>query len=421
MSLEKKVKIGLLALAGNAACTSENYSIDLNGVTISEAVTDSEGIASFVEKNVPPGQTEEEVEVEVTAFDKPVENASVLYFDNVFSEGFFISSEGHAPQLYISLHNSDHTYSITPAPLQILHDSFQKEQSKPGAETFFSWAEANWDYTGCLNRDNMRTLMKPGAFLIKRLGIIETFGIAEDDFDEGVTYIEEKLPPGAVANMYVFISANYGFQTPTTTLAALDINFDGKCGSDAGSNQGGDDYGSGSTGSGGNDNNNNNNDEQNSSDCPGLLFCDEFDGTALDTNKWYANDNVGITVNNGWISLPNGSSITTPNNYLNSCADKSVKLYGIVDGGAITLGDGINLYLVDDVGELTCGNETAILRGIDGGLENYISFYKLPGTLSVSVNGTVASLPCNREVSLLQLTSGFDDLLEIDYVEVKCE
>src|SRR3989338_8904256 len=172
------VKMGLLILASNAGCTEENYSITLGGVKVSEAFTNSDGEATLVETILAPGQEEKEVEVEVTAFDKPVENASVLYFDNVFSEGFFISSEGHAPQLYISLHNSDHTYSLTPAPLQILHDSFQKEQSKPGAETFFSWAEANWDYTGCLNRDNMRTLMKPGAFLIKRLGIIETFGIA---------------------------------------------------------------------------------------------------------------------------------------------------------------------------------------------------------------------------------------------------
>ena len=417
MSLEKKVRLGLLIFASNAGCTEENYSITLGGVKVSEAFTNSDGEATLVETILAPGQEEKEVVVEVTAFDKPVENASVLYFDNVFSEGYFISREGHAPQLYIALHNSDHTYSLTPAPLQILHGSFQKEQSKPGAETFLSWAEANWDYTGCLNRENMRTLIKPGAFLIKAFGIIETVGIAEDDFDEGIAYIEEKLPPGAVANMYVFISANYEFQTPTTTLAALDINFDGKCADEnIGNSQGGNDSGSGSTGSGGNDNN-----EQNSSDCPGLLFCDEFDGTALDTIKWYANKDAGITVNNGWVSLPNGSSITTPKNYLNSCADKSVKLYGIVDGGEITLGDGINLYLVDDVGELTCGNETAILRGIDGGLENYISFYKLPGTLSVSVNGTVASLPCNREVSLLQLTSGFDDLVKLDYVEVKCE
>ena len=75
----------------------------------------------------------------------------------------------------------------------------------------------------------MLTLMKPGAFLMKKLGIIETFGFSKEKFDEGVQYIEDNLPESAVADVYVFIPYKHGFSASTTTITALDVKFSGGC------------------------------------------------------------------------------------------------------------------------------------------------------------------------------------------------
>ena len=64
---------------------------------------------------------------------------------------------------------------------------------------------------------------------MKKLGIVETLGISEDKFDEGVQYIEDNLPEGAVAEVYVFVPSKYGFSASTTTITALDVKFDGGC------------------------------------------------------------------------------------------------------------------------------------------------------------------------------------------------
>ncbi|MBI4147403.1 hypothetical protein HY494_02005 [Candidatus Woesearchaeota archaeon] len=392
MSLERKVIAGMLAVLNGTACNDENYSASLGGVTIYEAVTDSDGKAHFTEE-----ETGEEVEV---ALDPPVSDATILYFDNYLSEGFLISHPAFSPQLNIALHNSSHTYSLTPAPLQILHDGLQKEKSKPGAETYLSWAEANWEHTGCLNRGSLVTLMKAGVYLMKKLGIVETVGFSDDKLDQGAQYIEENLPESAVAEVYVFIPYKHGFSASTTTITALDISFSGECTDD---NPGNNPPGDG-----------------NGSDCGNLLFCDYFEGTAINSNKWNVINDNGIDVYGGWLSLPNASSIATQKGLGSSCPDKSVDLRAMLDGGSIYVGNGMGVSAVNDTGYLNCGNETKTIN-MNTGTENTISLYKSGGLLSLLVNGNASSIPCNQDITSLQITSGMNDLVEVDYVEAKCK
>ena len=187
MSLERKVMIGMFAVLNGAGCADN--SAKLGGVAIYEAVTDSEGKAYFTEE-----ETGEEVEVKVIIKDTdfPVADAAVLYFDNKQSEAFQISHPAFQPQLNIAEHNSDHQYPLSLTPAVIPHQGRGKEHSKSGAQKYLSWAEANWEHTGCLTRDDMVTLMKPGVFLMKKLGIVDeiaTLGFSESKFDEGVKYL----------------------------------------------------------------------------------------------------------------------------------------------------------------------------------------------------------------------------------------
>lgn len=390
MSLEKKVAIGFFALN---ACAPDNYVTTLNGVRISEATTDSEGKAYFREE-----ETGEEVEVSI---DPPVADANIIYFDNFLSEGFLLFHPAFAPQLQIALHNSNHHYSLTPAPLQILHNGNEKEQSRPGAQTYLSWAEANWEHTGCVNRDQMITLMKPGAYLMKKLGIIETLGFGEEYFDDAVQYIEDNLPESAVAETYVFIPSRYGFKG-TTTITALEVKFEGGCTTDS-------------------ENNTNNNpptNNQNNTDCSGMLFCDYFSGTVLDAGKWNVINDSGIEVSGGKLSLLNTSSIAAQHGFGNSCADKRVDLRSGSYLGSVYLGN-MGLSAANDTGILSCGEESAILN--IAGAENGISLYKSGGTLSALVDGLETSIPCLEEISYVQLTTGLNDLAEYDYVEVNCK
>ncbi len=397
MSLERKVIAGMLAVLNGTACSEENYSVSLGGVTIYEAVTDSNGKAYFTEE-----ESGEEVEV---ALDPPIPDAAILYFDNTLSEGFLISHPAFSPQLNIALHNSSHTYSLTPAPLQILHDGLEKEKSKPGAEKYLSWAEANWEHTGCLNRSSLVTFMKAGVFLMKKMGIAETFGFSDAYADRGAQYIEENLPESVTAEVYVFIPYKHGFSASTTTITALDVNFSGECSYDnSGNNPPGD----------GNGNNN-----PDTSDCGNLLFCDYFEGTAINTNKWNVINDSGIDVYGGWISLPSASSIAAQKGLGSSCSDKSVDLRAVLDGGSISVGNGMGVYAVNDTGHLTCGNESKTVS-MNTGTENTISLYKSGGLLSLLVNGNSSSIPCNQDITSLQITSGMNDLVEVDYVTAKC-
>ena len=50
MSLEKKVRIGMIAALTGLACTGKNRSAEVGGVTVYEAVTDRQGKAYFTEK-----------------------------------------------------------------------------------------------------------------------------------------------------------------------------------------------------------------------------------------------------------------------------------------------------------------------------------------------------------------------------------
>jgi len=418
MSLEKKVVIGLFGATYGIGCTDQYTSAELGGVTIYEAVTDNEGKVYFTEE-----ETDEEVEVQVVIKDTdfPVSGATVLYFDNQQSEGFLISHPAFSPTLNIALHNSDHRYPLSLTPAVIPHKGSGKEQSKLGAERYFSWAESwdesGWEHTGCMTRENMLTLMKPGAFLMKKLGIIETFGFSKEKFDEGVQYIEDNLPESAVADVYVFIPYKHGFSASTTTITALDIKLSGGCEyGDSGNNQAGDDYGSGSTGSGGS-NSGNNNGTGGIDDCSGMLFCDEFDGTALNGSKWNVINDSGIDVYGGWLSLPNASSIAAQNQFGSSCADKRVDLRTSAYGSSVFLGN-MGLSAGNTTGILSCNGEDA-LADISG-VENGFSLYKSGGLLSLLISGQVTSVPCSENISYVQLTAGLNDKVDVDYVRVKC-
>ena len=391
-----------VALAGTT-CTENTTKI--SGVTISEAVTDGEGKAYFTET-----ESGEEVEVRLVIKDTdfPVSDAAVLYFDDPDFKAFLLDHDAFSPQLQIAEHNSGHVYSLTPAVVPAPHNSHQKEHSKSGAEKYLSWAEANWEHTGCLNRENMLTLMKPGAFLMKKLGIIETLGFSEDKFDEGVQYIEDNLPESAVAEMYVFVPYKHGFSASTTTITALDIKLSGGCSYGNSNAPPGDDYGSGSTGSGGNNNND---------DCSGMLFCDEFTGTSLNTSKWNIVNDSGIAVSGGWLSLPNASSIAAQDQFGDSCKDKQVHLRSASYVGSVFLGK-MGLSANKDTGILACGGEDTLVN--IAGAENGLSLYKSGGLLSLLVSGEVTSIPCAEDISYVQLTAGLNDTVEIDYVKVKC-
>ena len=422
MSLEKKVSIGMFAALNGLAC-AENTSANLGGVTIYEARTDSEGKAYFTEE-----ETGEEVEVRlvIKGTDFPVADATILYFDGPDFEAFSLNHPAFSPQLQIARHNSGHQYPLSLTPAVIPHKGSGKEQSKSGAEKYLSWAEANWEHTSCMTRENMVTLMKPGAFLMKTLGIIETLGvgvISDDQFDEGIQYIEDNLPEGAVADVYVFIPYKHGFSASTTTITALDVKFSGGCSyDDFGNTPPGDDYGSSSTGSGGNDGNNGNGGSSNgqggsSNDCTGMLFCDEFNGTALNTSKWKVINDSGIEVYGGWLTLPNASSIAAQNGFGSSCADKRVDLRTSAYGSSVYLGN-MGLSAGNTAGILSCNGEDVLVD--ISGAENGLSLYKKGGLLSLLVNGQVTSVPCSENISYVQLTAGLNDKVDIDYVRVKC-
>ncbi|MDP3698651.1 MAG: hypothetical protein Q8R47_03620 [Nanoarchaeota archaeon] len=398
MSLEKKVMLGLLTALSGAGCTHKNNSAYLGGTAISEASTDNKGKAYFSQEGI-----DEKVEVEVTiaGTDFPVADAYVLYFDNSDFKSFLISHPAFQPQLNIALHNSEHLYSLTPAPLPFLYNkpAPEKEQSKPAAEHYLSWAKAHWEHTSCLNKKNMVTLMKPGAFLLKRSGIIETIGFSENKFDEGVQYIEDNLPASAVADVYVFIPYQHGFSASTTTITALDIRFDGKCAEKPSAQPG-----SGKEG-------------KSDNDCSGMLFCDEFRGTALNTSKWNIINDSGIEVYGGWLSLPNASSIAAQHGFGNSCADKRVDIRTSAYGSSIFLGK-MGLSAGKNTGILSCGKQSKAVN--IAGAENGLSLYKSGGLLSLLVGGQVTSVPCSENISYVQLTAGLNDVVEIDYVRVRC-
>ncbi len=405
MSLEKKV-LGLIAALNGAGCADENYSITLGGVVISEAVTDNDGKASFTEEG-----TDEEVPVELTISDTdfPIADATILYFDHPEFKAFSIFHPAFAPQLNIAEHNSGHKYSLTPAPLQILHDSSQKERSKKAAGRLLSWVEAGWEHTGCLNKGNMVTLMKPGVFAMKVLTVFETIGFSDRHLDQAAEYIEQNLPESAVADVYVFIPSKYGFRA-TTTITALDVKVSGECAYNSSGNQS-NDYGS---------NNESSNNTNGSNDCPGMLFCDYFKGTSLNTNKWNVISDMGIEVYGSWLSLPNASSIAAQKS-ITGCIDKSIELRGILAGGALSLGNGIELYTTPDLAKLVCG-ENEVNADVYMDTENIIEVEKSNGSLYLRVNGNAkAALPCLASPSSLQFTAGFNNLVEIDYVEVKCK
>jgi len=415
MSLEKKVSIGMFAAFTGIGCTENTTK--LGGVTISEAVTDSDGKAYFTEE-----ETGEEVEVYLTIdkTDFPVADAAVLYFDHPDFKAFSINHPAFAPQLNIALHNSEHLYSLTPAPLQILHlkPKPEKEHSKPAGEAYLYWAKSwktsGWIHTGCLNRKELVTLMKPGVFLMKILDVLETIGFSEDDVDDVGQYLEENLPESAVADLYVFIPYQHGFMGSTTTITALDVKFSGGCSYE---NSDWNQSGSNDSYTESDDGDNNNSDGNVGSDCSGTLFCDEFKGTELNTSKWKVINDAGIEVYGGWLSLPSASSIATWSGLENACKDKGVELRAAPYLGSVYVGK-MGLSANKNGGVLSCGNESKIVSL--SGAENGASLYKSGGFLSLSVDGKVTSVPCSEDISYVQLTAGLNDKVEIDYVKVRC-
>ncbi len=396
MSLEKRVLLaGLLAAAG---CAGEERSRTLGDVVMTEESTDSDGKAYFREEVVAKGQTEEEVEVAITAAEHPLPDAAVLYFDNLFSEGFLVAHPTFAPQLNIALHNSGHQYSLTPAPLQILHRGNEKEQSKEGAKRFFSWAKNKWEHGGCLHKKEMVTLMKPGTYLMKKLDVFETIGFSDRDLDKAVEYIEKEMPELSVADVYVFIPSKHGFRV-TTTITAFDVKLTGGCAEDSlNSNDANDDHG----------------------DCAGLIFCDYFRGTSLNTIKWNVISDSGIEVYGSWLSLPNASSISTRNGFGSHCSDINLKLKTGLSNGAFIFGNGIELYAADDIVKLRCG-ESEMISDISPEY-NTLELQTTKGALYVRINGsTRGSIPCYAKPNQVHITAGFNDLVEVDYVEVKCK
>ena len=401
MSLEHKVSLdhkvlGLLAMLGSAGpgCADDEHSINLGGVAIKERITDSEGAVSFTDD-----QTGEDVEVKVTAFGNPVPDTTVIFFDNHLSEGFLLSHPAFAPRLEVALHNSGHEYSLTPAPLQISYNSFKKERSKPGAKKFHAWAAgsdwaaANWEYTGCLDRENMLTLMKPTVYMLNKIDI-SSLGVSERDLDEAAEYIEEKLPASATAEVYSFTPAKYGFRA-TTTITALVINFEGGC-------------------------KENNQSDTEEYGCEGMLFCDYFNGTYLDQDKWSVINDAGINVGDGWLRLYDSSSIGTKKEFAETCPAASAEVKGSLDGGALYLGGDIALYAANGMAQLLCG-EKEVISFADFGSASKINLEKNGETLSLRVNGTaISSLPCSSTFSRAHLTAGFGREIELDYVEVNC-
>lgn len=394
MSLDNKV-LALLAVIGSAGCTSDEYSTNLGGIAIKERITNSEGLVSFTDD-----QTSEDVDVKVIAFGNPVPDATVLFFDNSMSEGFLLSHPAFAPQLEIALHNSGHEYSLTPAPLKISYNSFEKERSKPGANIFYEWATgsdwaaANWEYTGCLSRENMVTLMKPGVYMLNEIGI-SSLGVSEKDIDEAVAYIEKGLPASATAEVYSFIPSKYGFGA-TTTITALAVNFEGGCKKDNQSDT--EEYG-----------------------CEGMLFCDYFNGAALNKDKWDIINDAGITVSGGWLHLYDSSSIGTNKEFADYCSNASVEVKGALNGGALYLGNDIALYAANGMAQLLCREEEAISQ-VDLSSVSKINLEKEGELLSLLVNGAnISNISCSNTFSRVHLTAGFDDEVALDYVEVKCK
>ena len=143
----------------------------------------------------------------------------------------------------------------------------------------------------------------------------------------------------------------------------------------------------------------------------------EFNGTALNTNKWNIVNDSGIDVYGGWLTLPNASSIAAQNEFGSSCADKRVDLRTSAYGSSVFLGN-MGLSAGNTTGILSCNGEDALVD--ISGTENGFSLYKSGGLLSLLVNGQVTSIPCSENISYVQLTAGLNDKVDVDYVRVKC-
>ncbi|MEK6900000.1 MAG: hypothetical protein AABX05_02645, partial [Nanoarchaeota archaeon] len=256
---------------------------------------------------------------------------------------------------------------------------------------------------GCLDQENMLTLMKPGAYLMKKLDIITTLGFSEKSFDKGVAYIENNLPKSATADMYVFIPSQYGFRA-TTTITALDVHLNGGC-----------EFGSS------NNNNNNNNNSNNNGDCAGFLFCDHFAGNSLNTENWHVVNDYGISVSDGWLTLPDASIITSAKGYLTACQDSLTEFKADVSAGSLYSGNGISVYGIGSETILQCDEkQMSFPFALDG--SRRMGLRKKNDTLYLLKEGTIiGSMPCYASPTEVQLVAGIGDIVKMDYVTAKCE
>lgn len=388
MSIEKKVILIASLLSANACSDEHNIEnrVNIAGINFKHGVTDSEGRKSFTDDQV-EGRT---ADLHVTnQFAKGVSEANILYADGSGFEMFFLVHPAYQPQLQIALHNSGHAYSLTPAPLQFLyHDKTENERSFTGAKNAFDWSK-NWPSTGCYEKEELGSFLKPGAYLVKKSASYLTVGVSDVFIDDLAETLENEIEDGEIVVVHSFIPSKYGIYG-LTSISSLEIK-KGSCDSYQEEPEG------------------QNNDYQ----CDDTIFCDLFNDSL---DKW--NLQGSAYINNGWLKMEGADIVNKGSIDFQQCNSSEVRYQALVKGNyGLYLGNEIALYADGKNGsmQIVCGSNGENI-GID--LENNHQVKVQLGD-HLSVNGNF--IPCNKNPLYVNFSAGSVSTLELDYVEVRCK
>jgi hypothetical protein len=226
-----RVSVGAASLLAVSACAAPSNEDNNNDLGIrhgnpteqvdlrKDQITGPEGRVQFVDMN---GEI-------VTIYvkneqDLPLQNVTVTYHEEAGFKAFQLDHNDFAPQMEIASHNSDHTYWMTPAPLQVIHyDQSGRERSEAAAQNFSNWHR--WEDDGCRTREELDTLVDGGTIFIKRPIFL---GYFSQWLDELVDRAKEELRPDQTARVHSIRPRDQGFYA-TTSLMMLDLTDDNGC------------------------------------------------------------------------------------------------------------------------------------------------------------------------------------------------
>ncbi len=188
----------------------------IGGIPVSSGKTNSEGHIVFKEGN-------EDIDIYVkNENNQLISDAQVTYFDGSNFECFQVNHVNYAPHLECFAHNSSHTLSLTSSFQTINHDSYGNEHSITAAGNYADWAESNWEYLGCRNQTQLKSMMKGGSFLVKLYLKMFTLGFLDNYVDAAYNSLEGELEEDDAAHVYLFNPSQHGMYG-TSTIWTMDF------------------------------------------------------------------------------------------------------------------------------------------------------------------------------------------------------